>query len=96
MTVEETLRAFGVPAQSLLWRALTTRKGGPSPGDATKFLGRSVHTGVALQIVKKLTLEGRIAPGMTYGSAFSGIDTFAAAERRGGRDGRRVDICIRE
>ena len=79
MTVEETLRAFGVPAQSLLWKALTARKEGPSPCDATRFLGRSVHTGVALQIVKKLVSEGLIAPGMTYGSAFSGIDTFAAA-----------------
>ena len=79
MTVEETLRAFGVPPQSLLWKALTARKGGPSPGDATRFLGRSVHTGVARQIVKKLASEGLIAPGMTYGSAFSGIDTFAAA-----------------
>ena len=77
MTVEETMRAFGIPERSLLWRTL----GSPLLGAATAVscLGRSIHTGVARQVLLQLLGEGTLHEGLTYGSAFSGVDTFAAA-----------------
>ena len=45
---------------------------------AVECLGRAVHVGVARRLVLRLAAEGVLSTGLTYGSAFSGIDTFAA------------------
>jgi hypothetical protein len=82
MSVEECARAFMVPTGSTLMRILTTTKadGGPLTAiQAVSCLGRSVHVGVAHQIVLLLKARGMAYKGMRYASAFSGIDTFAAA-----------------
>ena len=77
MTVEEVARGFMVPAASPLMAMLA----GPTlkMAQAVSCLGRSVHVGVARQIVAELTRRGLLSGGLTYGSAYSGIDTFAAA-----------------
>ena len=46
---------------------------------AVSCLGRSVHVSVARQVVATLFQNGTLATGLSYGSAFSGVDTFAAA-----------------
>ena len=79
MTVQETMRAFGVPPQSRIWRTLAAAKGPLSAAAAISCLGRGVHTGVARQVVQMLVARGDLKPGAKYGSAFSGIDTFASA-----------------
>ena len=79
MTVQETMRAFGVPPQSRIWRTLAAAKGPLSAAAAVSCLGRGVHTGVARQVVQMLVARGDLKPGAKYGSAFSGIDTFASA-----------------
>ena len=85
MTVQEVMRSFGVPAQSSLWKALV-REGLLTAPQAVSCLGRSVNVSVARQVVATLIQSGALAPGLSYGSAFSGIDTFAAAveEETGG------------
>ena len=45
---------------------------------AVECLGRAVHVGVARRLVLRLAAEGVLSTGLTYGSAFSGIETFAA------------------
>jgi hypothetical protein len=82
MSVEENARAFMVPRLSSLMGVLTTPKsqgGLLTDIQAVSCLGRSVHVGVARQIVLLLKARGLAYRGMRYASAFSGIDTFAAA-----------------
>ena len=85
MTVQESMRAFGVPARSPLWGALTTA-GLLTAAQAVSCLGRSVHVGVARRLLASLMEDGTLKAGLSYGSAFSGVDTFAAAveEETGG------------
>jgi hypothetical protein len=78
MTVQEVARSFEVPTVSPLMEALTSRRT-MTAVQAVECLGRSIHVGVARRVVRLLIDEGAIAPGLRYGSAFSGIDTFAAA-----------------
>ena len=79
-------RAFMIPETSALMPILLgQRRIGEGDGfllsavQAASCLGRCVHTGVARQIVRELVRRGLIGCGASYGSAFSGIDTFAAA-----------------
>ena len=77
-TVEEVARAFQIPEGSPLMPALVGAK--PlSAIQAVSCLGRSIHVGVARSIVLMLIRRGVLARGLSYGSAYSGIDTFAAA-----------------
>ena len=78
MSANEVARAFGVPEDSRLMRALTT-PGTITPTQAVRCLGRSVHVGVARAIVRTLMARGTLTRGLSYGSAYSGVDTFAAA-----------------
>ena len=60
---------------------------------AVECLGRAVHVGVARQLVLRLAAEGVLSTGLTYGSAFSGIDTFAAGvDQVFGEDWRRTTL----
>jgi hypothetical protein len=78
MSVQEVARGFGVPAVGPLMKMLKGEK--PlSPNQAVACLGRSVHVKSAARIVDTLLERGVLARGLSYGSAFSGIDTFAAA-----------------
>jgi hypothetical protein len=82
MSVEENARAFMVPPSSPLMGVLTTAKsqgGVLTEIQAVSCLGRSVHVGVARQIVLLLKARGLAYKGMRYASAFSGVDTFAVA-----------------
>ena len=79
MTVQEVSRSFGVPAESPLAAMLNDKKGPLTVNQAVGCLGRSVHVGVARRLVATLRERGLLARGMTYGSAYSGVDTFAAA-----------------
>ena len=77
LTVQEVSRCCGIPDASPLMRML----GDTSiltPNQAVACLGRGVHAGVARQIVLSLVGRGLVSPTLTYGSAYSGIDTFAA------------------
>ena len=76
-TVEEESRAMGVPAASSLMRALLGSAG--TAREAVTWLGRGIHVGVARCIVRELVARGWLERGVRYGSAYSGIDTFAAA-----------------
>lgn len=77
MTVEEVCRAYHVPTGSPLRRALLDTRV-LSPIQAVSSLGRAIHVGVARQIFTGLLARGLLGPGLKYGSAYSGIDTFAA------------------
>ena len=79
MTVQEVGRSFGVPAESPLAAMLHDKKGPLTVNQAVGCLGRSVHAGVARRLVATLMERGTLARGLTYGSAYSGVDTFAAA-----------------
>ena len=50
----------------------------PTANQAVSCLGRSIHAGVARQIVRELLTRGVIEPGLRYGSDCSGVDLFAA------------------
>ena len=78
LTVEEVARGFQVPTGSPLMRMLSNTKE-LTTIQLTSCLGRGVHVGVARRLVSMLVLRGKLSRGMTYGSAYSGIDTFAAA-----------------
>ena len=78
MTVEEVARSFGVSDKSPLCAALFTEEA-MTAVQAVACLGRSIHVGVARQLLRMLRAEGLLPSGLLYGSAFSGIDTFAAA-----------------
>ena len=78
MTVEEVARGFGIPAACPLMAMLAAAT--PlSCNVAVDCLGRSIHVVSATRIVKMLVGRGLLARGLRYGSAYSGIDTFAAA-----------------
>ena len=89
LTVEEVARGFGVPTGSPLMHMLKTPKprGALTVNQAVSCLGRGIHVKVAGQIVANLADRGIISPGLLYASAYSGIDTFAAAvEARLGKE----------
>lgn len=78
MSVDEVARAFGIASTSPLMTTLRE----PSvmtDAQAVSCLGRSVHVGVARLLVGDLLRRGAIHRGLTYGSAYSGVDGFAAA-----------------
>ena len=77
MTVEEVGRTMGLDDASPLMHMLSTPT--LSVNHAVECLGRSVHVGVARQIVRTLMARGLMWRGMKYGSGYSGIDTFVAA-----------------
>ena len=91
MTVE-VARSFGVSDKSPLCAALFT-DAAMTAVQAVACLGRSIHVGVARQILRMLKAEGLLPSGLLYGSAFSGIDTVRSSCRRG--DGGRLDLLIR-
>ena len=68
MTVQEVMRAFGVPAQSALWKALV-KEGLLTAPQAVSCLGRSVHVSVARQVVATLIQNGEtVSPPLRDGS----------------------------
>jgi hypothetical protein len=77
LTVQEVSRAFGVPEGGPLDAML--RSDALTPTQALTCLGGGIHVGVATQLVKHLRKRGLLSAGLTYGSAYSGIDMFAAA-----------------
>lgn len=86
MRTSELARCFMIPAGSAMMPVLLGQRRiwadkwkHLSAVQAAECLGRCIHTGVARQIVRELIRRGLIGPGASYGSAFSGIDTFAAA-----------------
>ena len=78
LSVNECARAFGIHADGALFRMLT-RTPALTPPQAVSCLGRSVHAGVARQIVRALIARGTLSAGARYGSDCSGIDLFASA-----------------
>ena len=74
-TVAEVANSFMVPETSPLYKMLcsTTLK----CSHAVSCLGRSIHVGVARALVALLMERGMLTYGLRYGSAYSGIDTFA-------------------
>ena len=78
MTVEEVCRGFGVHAESALMRTMRDKRL-LSDNQAVACLGRSVHVGVARCIVAELRERGVLPEHVRYGSAYSGVDTFAVA-----------------
>ena len=76
MSVREVARAFGIRDASPLAIAL---EGVASPTNAVKWLGKSIHAGVATRLLQHLKCMGLLPGHITYGSACSGVDTFAAA-----------------
>ena len=86
MTVEEVARSMGLEDGSPLLDMLTS-DAWLSKNQAVSCLGRAVHVGVARRIVHALIQRGILPEeGIKYASAYSGIDTFAAAveEETGG------------
>ena len=78
MSVQEVARGFGVPKIGPLMKMLAAAT--PlSPNQSVACLGRSVHVMSAARIVDTLLARGVLSRGLSYGSAYSGIDTFAAA-----------------
>ena len=77
MTVPEVARAFMVPDGGPLWEGLMSRV--VTAREAVTLIGKGLHVGVARAILRPLVDAGVLSRGMTYGSAFSGIDMFAAA-----------------
>ena len=77
-SVNEVARTFGVPEAGSLYRMLTKTEA-LTPNQAVECLGRSVHVGVARSILRELGSRGLLPQKPRYGSAYSGIDTFAAA-----------------
>ena len=78
LTVQEVARGFMVSHESPLMEVLVNENL-LSAGEAVSCLGRAVHVGVARQIVVTLLRRGLLRDGLTYASAFSGVDTVAAA-----------------
>jgi site-specific DNA-cytosine methylase len=76
MTVEEVARGYMVPRGPLLRMLRSTVL---TEAQAVGHLGNAVHVGVARQLVRHLVERGSCMAGLRYGSAFSGIDSFAAA-----------------
>ena len=76
MSVREVARSFGIRDSSPLAAALERV---PSPTNAIKWLGKAIHAGVATRLLQHLRSLDILPGHITYGSACSGIDTFAAA-----------------
>ena len=76
MAVHEVARAFGLRDESPLTLALC---GCARPASAVQMLGRAIHAGVALALLRTLDRSGLLPPRVRYASACSGIDTFAEA-----------------
>ena len=79
MSVAEVSRAMGLTVQDALTGVLASL---PSPTFAVRLLGAAVHVAVADRVVRGLAERGLLSQHVTYASAFSGIDTFAAAVAR--------------
>jgi hypothetical protein len=77
MSVNEIARACGLLDSSPLTRMLVASRT-LTVNQAASCLGRGVHAGVAAQVAGTLLRRGKLARGLTYGSAYSGIDMFAA------------------
>ena len=78
LSVGEEARAMDVPAASSLTGMLMGTACG-TPRQAVIALGGAVHVGVGRCIVRELMQRKWLKRGARYGSAYSGIDTFAAA-----------------
>ena len=78
LTVGEVARSFGVPRASRVYRMLMSNAY-LTPIQAVSRLGAAVQVDVARVIVRHLRDRGLLAPGVRYGSACSGVDTFACA-----------------
>ena len=78
LTVEEVARGFEVPVDSPLMDILLD-EAVMSEKQAVSCLGRGLHVGVARALVAMLWDRGTIEAGLTYASAYSGVDMFAAA-----------------
>ena len=76
MAVHEVARAFGLRDASPLTLALCACA---RPASAVQMLGRAIHAGVALALLRTLDRSGLLPPRVRYASACSGIDTFAEA-----------------
>ena len=76
MAVHEVARAFGLRDTSPLTIALGECA---RPASAVQMLGRAIHAGVALALLRTLDRSGLLPPRVRYASACSGIDTFAEA-----------------
>ena len=77
LTVEELARAMEIHATSSLMRGLTSRD--IKPAQAGEALGNGIHGACSRAILGPLIANGTLGPGMTYGSAWAGVDTFAAS-----------------
>ena len=77
MTVEEVGRCMGLEEGCPLMATLSDESV-LTPNQAVTCLGRGVHAGVAKQVTRWLLAQGRIPARPTYGTAFSGVDLFAA------------------
>ena len=78
LSVGEVARSFGVPRTSCVYRMLMN-DAYLSPIQAVSCLGAAVQVDVARVLVRHLRGRGLLAPGVWYGSACSGVDTFACA-----------------
>ena len=76
MAVHEVARAFGLRDESPLTLELCECA---RPASAVQMLGRAIHAGVALALLRTLDRGGLLPPRVRYASACSGIDTFAEA-----------------
>ena len=77
MSVREVCRVMGVHDGNPLSHALQRVR---CPTNAVSLLGRAIHAGVAKAILTLLLNMGTLSTdSLTYASACSGIDTFAAA-----------------
>jgi hypothetical protein len=86
MSVQEVARGFGVPKIGPLMKmlaAVTLLSLSPPTNQSVACLGRSVHVMSAARIVDTLLARDVLSRGLSYGSAYSGIDTFAAAATGG-------------
>ena len=78
LSVGEVARSFGIPRASCVYRMLMSNAY-LTPIQAVSCLGAAVQVDVARVIVRHLRDRGLLAPGVRYGSACSGVDTFACA-----------------
>ena len=76
MAVHEVARAFGLRDDSPLTVALCAMS---RPANAVQMLGRAIHAGVAMALLRKLDGDGLLPARLRYASACSNIDTFAEA-----------------
>jgi len=84
LSVPEQARAMEAPRGNLLMRGLTGKS--LTATQAGIALGNGIHVASARSLVRSLVRRGQLRTGMTYGSSWSGVDTFAAAveEEMGG------------